>query len=436
MDTADGPSGQGRRPVCLCIFYARRENAHHQRCVSFWNLTAPAVWSRAWWTSSHSPTPTVRSNYIEHICNECRSNTNYSVTVSYASEVENIGCSVACTNAGWCQCTLCRWVAIVQHGTEICLSKVMYKVQGKVPELSTRGETWTRWVVGINAGVGRQQLQVNFNKFVGTYFLREIFTHTIIQDCWSCHEEKVCRLHLEAAGCFLDSHAGEVPHTSHVRSPHGRQGKAWRQFCWQGERQFRHQGHPPAPGEIWWKGGGGGGKQWQWSFGIKWPWTNLQCDPVSRTTLKIGTVLYCLFEVVNILFFSGQFTCFLPVCTVSIPLLGRLVAIRTASKTPTCLDFCFTPLRSKCQENYTSYPNGAAYKSILSETFLAKPVQWNSRPPEQKYYRSWQGTSIVRQLGVMKAWPMISWRPWTNIEGSRSPMSRGCSMSYALWICF
>jgi len=128
--------------------------------------------------------------------------------------------------------------------------------------------------------------------------------------------------------------------------------------------------------------------------------------------------------------------CFLPVCTVSIPLLGRLVAIRTASKTPTCLDFCFTPLRSKCQENYTSYPNGAAYKSILSETFLAKPVQWNSRPPEQKYYRSWQGTSIVRQLGVMKAWPMISWRPWTNIEGSRSPMSRGCSMSYALWICF
>ena len=150
--------------------YARRENEHHQRCVSFWNLTAPAVWSRAWWTSSHSPTPTVRSNYIEHVCSECRTNTNYSVTVSYASEVENIGCSVACTNAGWCQCSLCRWVAIVQHRTETCLSKVLHKVQGKVPKLSTRGKTWTESVVGINAGLGRQQLQVNFNKFLSTHF--------------------------------------------------------------------------------------------------------------------------------------------------------------------------------------------------------------------------------------------------------------------------
>ena len=50
-------------------------------------------------------------------------------------------------------------------------------------------------------------------------------------------------------------------------------------------------------------------------------------------TLKIGAVLYCLFDVVNIqlFFFSSVHLFSLPECTVSIPLLRRPLAVLTAS---------------------------------------------------------------------------------------------------------
>ena len=140
---------------------------------------------------------------------------------------------------------------------------------------------------------------------------------------WIHHEEKVRLIHLEATGCFLDTNAGELPDTSHVSSPHGRQGKAWRQYRWQGERQPRHQGHSPAPGERRWTWGGGRGKQWQWHICFQWPWTNLRCYPVGRTTLKIGMVLF--FSFWGCEFTCCHFTYILPQCLVSFPLLMMLV---------------------------------------------------------------------------------------------------------------
>ena len=178
----------------------------------------------------------------------------------------------------------------------------------------------------------------------------------INQDCSIYHEEKVCLLHLEAAGSFLDTHAGEHPDTSCVSLPRGRQGKAWRQYRWQGERQPQHQGHSPAPGERRWRGGGGRGKQWQWHICFQWPWTNLQCYPVGRTTLKLGMVLYCLLRGCEYTF--CQFTFILP----------RHL--------------------SSAQEACSLQPK----KRILSEKYLGKCIHCKSRPPEQFYWISWQGT--------------------------------------------